>query len=83
MIFDWIIEIGGFTIDVMKTEVIRAPMVYVFLVCFLQSWICGKPNCLGLRKAAEFHIQIETEDCVKKSASSSIVKEGSGGKGLL
>ncbi|KAI3977407.1 hypothetical protein MKX01_000320 [Papaver californicum] len=74
MVFDWIIEIGGFTIDVMKTEVIRVPMVYVFL-----------PNCLGLRKAAEFHIQIETEDCVKKSSSSSssVVKEGSGGKGLL
>ncbi|KAI3994105.1 hypothetical protein MKX01_012362 [Papaver californicum] len=79
----------------MKTEVIRAPMVYVFLVCFftiIVAWMiykyssirCGDPNCLGLRKAAEFHIQIETEDCVKKSSSSSsVVKEGSGGKGLL
>ncbi|KAI3936153.1 hypothetical protein MKX01_021433 [Papaver californicum] len=98
MIFDWIIEIGGFIIDVMKTEVIRAPMVYVFLglsmfFTIMAAWMiykcssirCEKPNCLGLRKAAEFDIQIETEDCAKKSSSSSssVVKEGSGGKGLL
>ncbi|RZC88793.1 hypothetical protein C5167_031166 [Papaver somniferum] len=96
IIFDWIVEIGGFTYDAMKTEVIRAPMVYVFLglsmfFTFMAAWMiykcssikCGKPNCLGLRKAAEFDIQIETEDSVKKSSNSSVVKEGSGGKGLL
>ncbi|KAI3989765.1 hypothetical protein MKX01_040735 [Papaver californicum] len=64
----------------MKTEVIRAPMVYVFLVCFftiMVAWMiykcssirCGKPNCLGLHKA--------------DASISSVVKEGSGGKGLL
>lgn len=28
---------------------------------------CGKPNCKGLRKAVEFDIQLETEECVKSS----------------
>ncbi|MCL7045085.1 hypothetical protein MKW94_026678 [Papaver nudicaule] len=99
IIFDGVVEIGGFTYSVMKAEVIRAPMVYVFLgismfFTMMAAFIiykcstkkCGKPNCLGLRKAAEFDIQIETEDCVKKSSSTSsasVVKEGSGGKGLF
>ncbi|XP_078181680.1 uncharacterized protein LOC144575412 [Carex rostrata] len=26
---------------------------------------CGNPNCRGLRKAVEFDIQLETEECVK------------------
>ncbi|KAJ1686701.1 hypothetical protein LUZ63_018091 [Rhynchospora breviuscula] len=26
---------------------------------------CGNPNCKGLRKAVEFDIQLETEECVK------------------
>ncbi|KAG2300436.1 hypothetical protein Bca4012_012057 [Brassica carinata] len=35
---------------------------------------CGKPDCRGLGKAnAEFDIQLETEDCVKGSSSSSAV----------
>jgi hypothetical protein len=30
---------------------------------------CGKPNCKGLRKAVEFDIQLETEECVKSSSN--------------
>ncbi|XP_057956023.1 uncharacterized protein At5g19025-like [Malania oleifera] len=30
-----------------------------------QSRKCGKPRCKGLRKAVEFDIQLESEECVK------------------
>ncbi|OVA09823.1 Ribosomal protein L34Ae [Macleaya cordata] len=94
MIFHGIVGIGGITISVVKYEVCRAPMVYVSLglsifFAIMAAWViskctnrkCGNRNCLGLRKAAEFDIQIETEDCVKNS-SPSVVKDG-GGKGLF
>ncbi|CAH2055338.1 unnamed protein product [Thlaspi arvense] len=35
---------------------------------------CGKPDCKGLRKAVEFDIQLETEECVKSSNNSSSKK---------
>lgn len=41
----------------------------VLLLCTMHR--CGKPNCKGLRKAVEFDIQIETEDCIKSSSNSS------------
>lgn len=31
----------------------------------MQSRKCGKANCKGLRKAVEFDIQLESEECVK------------------
>ncbi|XP_004489398.1 uncharacterized protein [Cicer arietinum] len=66
-----------------KEEVSIAPSIYisiglsVFCAAFA-TWCvvvctsnkCGKPNCKGLKKAAEFDIQLETEDCVKNSSPS-------------
>lgn len=65
-----------------KAEILQNPIVYgslalsvfcaaisawlVILLCTMHR--CGKPNCKGLRKAVEFDIQIETEDCIKTSS---------------
>ncbi|XP_010463567.1 PREDICTED: uncharacterized protein At5g19025-like [Camelina sativa] len=64
-----------------KEEILQNPIVYgslalsifcaalstwlVILLCTMQR--CGKPNCKGLRKAVEFDIQLETEECIKSS----------------
>ncbi|CAH8324106.1 unnamed protein product [Eruca vesicaria subsp. sativa] len=66
-----------------KQEILQNPIVYgslalsvfcaaistwlVILLCTMHR--CGKPNCKGLRKAVEFDIQIETEECIKSSNS--------------
>jgi hypothetical protein len=52
---------------------------WLVLVCTSRK--CGNPNCKGLRKAAEFDIQLETEDCVKNSTN--LVKDGGLKKGLF
>ncbi|KAM6550030.1 hypothetical protein CsatB_021706 [Cannabis sativa] len=86
------IELFGIIMDVLKEEISQAPLIYgsvVLSICSaaLAAWgvlactsrKCGNPNCKGLRKAAEFDIQLETEECVKNSASSSsssMVKDG-------
>ncbi|KAJ0100020.1 hypothetical protein Patl1_21896 [Pistacia atlantica] len=70
-----------------KEEVIGNPIIYASIglsVCCvaIAAWIvilcttrkCGNPNCKGLRKAAEFDIQLETEECVKESGGG--VKKG-------
>lgn len=81
------VKLVGAIIYLTKEEVSRAPMVYgslgvsvlfaaiaVWGILICTSRKCGKPNCRGLRKAAEFDIQLETEECVKNS--SSLVKDG-------
>ncbi|XP_060194453.1 uncharacterized protein At5g19025 [Lycium barbarum] len=66
---------------VVKDEIFRAPLVFICLglsilfavIALLAMTVCttgkgcGKPGCRRLRKAAEFDIQLETEDCVKKT----------------
>ncbi|CAD5321733.1 hypothetical protein ISN45_At03g000260 [Arabidopsis thaliana x Arabidopsis arenosa] len=42
---------------------------YVKLITLKSIERCGKPNCKGLRKAVEFDIQLETEECVKSSSN--------------
>ncbi|GAV58086.1 hypothetical protein CFOL_v3_01620 [Cephalotus follicularis] len=82
-----VFEISGVFMYLIKEEFMRAPMLYGsiglgFCCAALATWgvivftsrKCGKPNCKGLRKAAEFDIQLETEDCVKNSTS--VVKDG-------
>ena len=77
-----IFEITGIVMYVLREEVSNAPLVYgsmglSILCAALAAWAllvctsrkCGNPNCKGLRKAAEFDIQLETEECVKNSAS--------------
>ncbi|KAJ6734722.1 hypothetical protein OIU79_001898 [Salix purpurea] len=73
---------------VVKEEVMRNPVIFgsigisTFCVAIV-AWIvilcttrkCGNPNCKGLRKAAEFDIQLETEECVKNS-NGTLVKDG-------
>lgn len=75
-------EVGKVVVFLIKEEVSLAPWIYVSIglsvvcaalatcavvVCTTRK--CGNPNCKGLRKAAEFDIQLETEDCVKNSTS--------------
>uniref|UniRef100_A0A5B7B0W4 Ribosomal protein L34e superfamily protein n=1 Tax=Davidia involucrata TaxID=16924 RepID=A0A5B7B0W4_DAVIN len=77
-----IVEIVGTIMYVVKEEVLRAPMIYGCLglsilcaviavmaitVCTIRK--CGRPGCRGLRKAAEFDIQLETQECVKNSSN--------------
>lgn len=63
-----------------QEEVLNAPMLYGFLALTIltismgvlaitssPNHKCGKPDCRGLQKPAEFDIQLETEDCVKNS----------------
>lgn len=72
---------------IFKEEIFQAPMVYgcfglsilfallaLLAITVYTSRTCGKPGCRGLRKAAEFDIQLETEDRVK--SSSGIAKLG-------
>ncbi|KAE9612649.1 putative ribosomal protein L34Ae [Lupinus albus] len=91
------IRIGKLVFCVMKEEFDVAPTIYIFIglsvtCAALATWgvvvctsrKCGNPNCNGLKKAAEFDIQLETEDCVK--SSNSIAKDGAVGivkKGLF
>lgn len=81
--------------NLVKEEVAVAPLIYfsigVSVSCaVLATWFfvsytsrkCGNPNCKGLKNAAEFDIQLETEDCVKNSPS--LGKDGGGiKKGLF
>ncbi|KAJ8775100.1 hypothetical protein K2173_020104 [Erythroxylum novogranatense] len=84
----FIIEFVGVIHYVVKEEAVRNPMLYgsigISVFCFaIVAWIvlfwatrkCGNPNCKGLRKAAEFDIQLETEECVKNS-NGTLVKDG-------
>lgn len=79
----------------MREEISQAPLIYgslalsiigaliaVWLIVIITSRKCGNPNCRGLRKAAEFDIQLETEDVVKNSNSNSSNKTGTR-KGLF
>ncbi|EEF30531.1 uncharacterized protein At5g19025 [Ricinus communis] len=74
--------------SLVKEEILRSPMIYASIgvgtfCAAIAVWIvftcttrkCGNPNCKGLRKAAEFDIQLETEECVKNS-NGSLVKDG-------
>ncbi|KAG6578578.1 hypothetical protein SDJN03_23026, partial [Cucurbita argyrosperma subsp. sororia] len=81
------LEIFGAILYLMGDEVSRAPWIYgsigLGIFCaLLAAWVvlictsrkCGNPYCKGLRKAAEFDIQLETEECVKNSTP--VVKNG-------
>lgn len=81
------VEVSAAVFHLVKEEVIRNPMIYSSIgisISFVgvAAWAvllatcrrCGNPNCKGLRKAAEFDIQLETEECVKNS--NLLVKDG-------
>ncbi|CAL5367799.1 unnamed protein product [Camellia sinensis] len=78
------VEIVETMVYVVREEVSEDPIIYgclglsilcavmaVLAIAVCMSRKCGKPNCRGLRKAAEFDIQLETEECVKNSTSMS------------
>lgn len=81
-----LVEVSAVVFYLVKEEVIRNPLIYssigVSMSCVaIATWVallctsrkCGNPNCKGLKKAAEFDIQLETEDCLKNKDS---VKKG-------
>ena len=89
VIADKSFKLVGAVMYLMKREVSRSPMVFgsvgvSILFAAIAIWAilactgrkCGNPNCRGLRKAAEFDIQLETEDCVKNSSSKDSTKKG-------
>lgn len=74
-------NVGPIT-SVVKEEFSEAPLIYgsiglsvccaAFAMLALVACLdrkCGNPNCRGLRKAAEFDIQLETEERVKNSSA--------------
>lgn len=80
-------EIGSLVFSVLKDEIYENPVIYgclgLSMMCVIMAaWAivvctsrkCGNPSCLGLWKAAEFDIQLETEECVKNS--NVLVKDG-------
>ncbi|CAL5370665.1 unnamed protein product [Camellia sinensis] len=82
-----VIEIVRAMVCVVREEISRTPMIYgclglsiscaviaVLAITVCTSRKCGKPGCRGLRKAAEFDIQLETEECVKNS--NNLTKDG-------
>ncbi|GMY13682.1 At5g19025 [Fagus crenata] len=89
-----VVKIVGVVVFLVKEEFSVAPMIYgsigMSIFCAsLAAWLvlactsrkCGNPNCKGLRKAAEFDIQLETEDCVKNSTN--LVNGGGVKRGLF
>ncbi|XP_050230362.1 uncharacterized protein At5g19025 [Mercurialis annua] len=82
--------------SVFKEEILRSPVIYasvgvgtffaaiaVWTVFTCTTRKCGNPSCKGLRKAAEFDIQLETEECVKNSNNGSLGKDGGVKRGLF
>ncbi|XP_024977518.1 uncharacterized protein At5g19025-like [Cynara cardunculus var. scolymus] len=82
-LFSGTLEILESIIFVVKDEVLDAPMIYgclalsifsasmaVLAITLCTSQKCGKPGCRGLQKAAEFDIQLETDNNLTNSSSS-------------
>ncbi|OWM74756.1 uncharacterized protein At5g19025-like [Punica granatum] len=79
----WLMGAVGTVAYVVKEEFCEEPLIYgcvgIGVSCSaLATWglvmcftgrKCSNPRCRGLRKAAEFDIQLETEDCLKNSSS--------------
>lgn len=76
-------EMGSLVCCVLKDEIYENPIIYgslgLSMVCvaiaaraivMCTTRKCGNPSCRGLWKAAEFDIQLETEECVRNSNSS-------------
>lgn len=83
------LEILPPTLELIGEVILNAPVAYVaglvlVFVSAVAAWEildhksrkCGKPGCKGLRRAVEFDIQLESEECVKCLPSGS--KEGFG-----
>ncbi|XP_042471296.1 uncharacterized protein At5g19025-like [Zingiber officinale] len=71
-------EVLPVAIEVMGEVMYQAPVAYAAGLVFMFATVvvaweffsyharkCGKPYCKGLRKAVEFDIQLESEECVK------------------
>ncbi|XP_068638062.1 uncharacterized protein At5g19025 [Aristolochia californica] len=89
LFYHGIAQFGTLTVLTVRSEVVQAPMVYAFLglsflfaatavwgIFFCTGKKCHNPNCRGLRKAAEFDIQLETEECIKSSSTKSDEAKG-------
>ncbi|KAK1412007.1 hypothetical protein QVD17_32925 [Tagetes erecta] len=75
------LQILPLLLDVVRELISDAPIAYLIgavaafsgVIATIAAWEileiksrkCGKPNCKGLRKAVEFDIQLEPEECVK------------------
>ncbi|KAL8262924.1 hypothetical protein R6Q59_024273 [Mikania micrantha] len=70
LVFEVIVEVIS---DAPIAYVIGAAAAFSGVIAMIAAWEilefksrkCGKPNCKGLRKAVEFDIQLEPEECVK------------------
>ncbi|XP_031477809.1 uncharacterized protein At5g19025-like [Nymphaea colorata] len=80
--------------SIIVEEVSQAPSIYASVIASsllvsISLWEiirymtrkCDNPNCRGLRKSAEFDIQLEPEECIKNSQSAS--RDDYGGRGLF
>ncbi|KAI3743163.1 hypothetical protein L1987_60868 [Smallanthus sonchifolius] len=75
------VEILPLVFEIIQEVISDAPIAYVIgviaafsgVIATIAAWEiievksrkCGKPNCKGMRKAVEFDIQLESEECVK------------------
>lgn len=92
-IFPWLVGVVGTIVYIVKEEICEEPLIYGFIwigvsCSALATWAivlcftgqkCGSPQCRGLRKAAEFDIELETEEFLKNSGSTNEVSR----KGLF
>ncbi|GKD32596.1 ribosomal protein L34Ae [Tanacetum coccineum] len=78
------VDVIPMLLDVIGDVIYEAPMAYIvgLVVAFsgvifslvaweileIKSRKCGRRDCKGLRKAVEFDIQLESEECVKYSS---------------
>ncbi|CAI0560046.1 unnamed protein product [Linum tenue] len=49
-------------------------VLFIEFCCGSRSRKCNKPGCRGLKKAMEFDLQLQTEDCVKSNGAKEIDK---------
>lgn len=84
LVYHETVEVLPMLLDVIGDVIYEAPMAYIvgLIVAFsgvifsivaweiieVKSRKCGRRDCKGLRKAVEFDIQLESEECVKYSS---------------
>ncbi|ONK78162.1 uncharacterized protein A4U43_C02F15160 [Asparagus officinalis] len=77
-IFDEVSELFPVAMEIMAEVIYHAPIAYfvgliLMLITVIAMWEvvnhqfrkCGNPYCKGLKKAVEFDIQLESEECLK------------------
>ncbi|XP_031121429.1 uncharacterized protein At5g19025-like [Ipomoea triloba] len=70
VLFDAVVEVisdapVAYFVGLLATLLGVVVVIVAWEIIDLRSRRCGNPNCQGLRKAVEFDIQLESEECLK------------------